>query len=181
MMGMKRGPIGVWFSVALVLLGLSAWAGAAAGPKIALYWYHHKEQALQKSYSPERARLELELSQMRDIEVSQIYQIGARSDKKIWKPYLSNKIDTLRKSIAQSHTDDIRSVLEFYLGLAYVDAAVLADDDNDKDLAAKEMKSAEALIQSLGWKDHSEETLKVAAQTELDKWNVNQRERRPQK
>jgi hypothetical protein len=180
-MFMKRGRIGVWFSVALLIFGLSVWAGVVAGPKLAIYWHHRKEQALEKSYSPERARFELELSQMSDIEVSQVYQSAAQSDKKIRKSFLSNKIETLKNLVAQPRSDDLRSILELHLGLAYVDAAMVADEDNDKDLAVKEMKSAQTVFQSLGWKDYSEETLKKAAQSELDRWTARPQTRQPQK
>jgi len=170
---MKRSPIGVWFSVALVIFGLSIWAGVVAGKQFAFYWWRHKNRALEKSYSPERAHLDLELRQLGSIGNSHFYQIIAQYNPKIWKDYLLNKIDSLQKVVSQPGYEDVKPVLELDLGLAYVDAVFIDENEHNADLAAKHLKSAQAIFQRLGWKDYSEETLKNAARHDFNIWKTN--------
>ena len=42
--------------------------------------------------------------------------------------------------------------------------------NNNEELAKKYTSSAQALFKSLGWQDYSEETLKVVAKRESEKW-----------
>ncbi len=170
---MKRGPIGVWFSAALVIFGLSVWGGVVAGKQLAFYWWRHKDRALQKSYTPERAHLELELRQLGSIGTSHAFQIIAQYNPKIWKDSVLKKIDSLEKEVGQQGYEDIKPILELDLGLAYVDAVFIDENENNSDLAARHLKSAQMIFQSLGWKDYSEETLKKAAQHDFNKWKMN--------
>jgi len=66
----------------------------------------------------------------------------------------------------------IRPVIDIYLGLAYVDASMAEEQVKNKELATKYMNSAQSLFRSLGWRDYSEEKLKMVARRELDRWNV---------
>jgi hypothetical protein len=175
---MKRGPIGVWFSAALVLLGLSAWGGSVSGKKFAGYWYRHRMLALQQTYSPERVRMETEMSELRDIGISHTFLMASYSDKKIWNEYLQNRIDVFEKAMHQPIAEEVRPVPALELGLAYVDAAMVEEKDNEPDGAAKNMKSAQAIFQSLGWKDYSEAALTSTVRSEFDKWNPHPQERR---
>ena len=178
---MKRGPIGVWFSIALVIFGLSVWGGILAGPKFAFYWWRHKDRALEKSYPPERMHLQLELRQLGSIGSSHAFQIIAQYDPKIWKDYLLKKIDSIEKEVGQPGYEDIKPVLELDLGLAYVDAVFIDENEHNSDLAARHLKSAQAIFQTLGWKDYSEEALKNAARHDLIKWKMPRDDKVPQK
>jgi hypothetical protein len=70
-------------------------------------------------------------------------------------------------------TAEAKPVMEMNLALADVVAAIAEERRNNKDLAANDIRSAQALYRSLGWRDYSEETLKVLAQHELEKWRPN--------
>ena len=63
--------------------------------------------------------------------------------------------------------------MEMNLALAELVAAMAEEQRNNKDRAANDMRSAQALYRSLGWRDYSEETLRVIARRELEKWTHN--------
>jgi hypothetical protein len=63
--------------------------------------------------------------------------------------------------------------MDMNLALADVVAAIAEERRNNKDRAADDIRSAQALYRSLGWRDYSEETLKVLAQREFEKWIPN--------
>jgi hypothetical protein len=73
----------------------------------------------------------------------------------------------------QSRPDaqQIRPVIDLEIALAHVDTAVAEEQDHNPEAATTHMKSAQALFQSLGWQDRSEETLRGVARRELDKRN----------
>jgi hypothetical protein len=176
---MKRGPIGVWFSVALVIFGLSAWGGFAGGSKFARYRFLRHRQHVEISYSPERALLESESLQFSRLQYLQFLIKSTQDDRKAEKEYLLAAIAEFEKEVQKSRRERIKPVIEFNLGLLYVEAAIAERKDGNKDLAEKDMKSAQPIFQSLGWKDYSEETLRAFAQNELDQWKSP--ERNPQK
>jgi hypothetical protein len=174
---MKRGPIGVWFSVALVIFGLSAWGGFAGGSKFARYRYEHSREALQRFYSPERIYLESELVEFRSLEFVQVLVKSTQDNRKVEKQYLVAAIAGLEKQSQESRDEKIKPVIELNLGLVYLEAAIAEQKDGNKDLAEKDMKSAQAIFQSLGWKDYSEKTLRAIAQDELDQWHEQSSEK----
>jgi hypothetical protein len=174
-MFMKRGPIGVWFSVALVIFGLSVWGGFHAGSGLARYRYRRNQQELQKSYSPERLRLESESIELRSLEYMQVLVKTTQHNRKVEKEYVLAAIPAVEKHAQESTDGRIRPVIEFNLGLLYLEAAIAEQADGNKDLAEKDMKSAKAIFQSLGWKDYSEETLRAFAQSQLNQWKTVER------
>jgi hypothetical protein len=178
---MKMRPIGVWFSAALVILVLGAWAGGKAGSGISIIWYRHQQRVLEKSFTRDRAQIELELSQLSEIGASHVHLLFGQADSKDWKQYLERRIEALEKEARQPETQGVRPVLELDLALTYVDASMAESRDNNRDLADKYMQSAQGLFQSLGWRDYSEGTLKIVAQHDLDKWNPKPQERQPGK
>jgi hypothetical protein len=178
---MKKGPIGVWFSVALVIFGLATWAGVEGGSWFAGYLYRHKQHELEKSYTPERARVESELAQFRAIEVLQALASVIQSKRSAEKQYLVGEIEMLERQNHQPQGGDIRPAIELNLGLAYVEAAMAEEKDDNNEAATKYMRSAQAIFQSLGWKDYSEEALKTVAQRELDKGSGDSQVEHPEK
>jgi hypothetical protein len=170
---MKRGPIGVWFGVALVILGLSAWGGYYAGSALARYRYQRKRNAVEKSYSPERVFLESELVEFRSLEFVQVFVKSTQGNTKVEKQYLQAAIAGIEKQAKKSHDEKIKPVIEFNLGLVYIEEALAEQKDGNQELAEKDIKSAQAIFQSLGWKDYSEEALRVFARNQLDQSHEN--------
>jgi hypothetical protein len=171
MAGKKKGPIGVWFSVALVILVSSAWVGSKAGSKIAQLWEKHQRQKHGMVRGPNWAHVETTLSELSAIQTLQVYAFVTRNDKNLSKKYLLNEIGALEELKRRSGAVEIGPVIDIYLGLAYVDAAMAEEQDNDKELATENMSSAQTLFRSLGWRDYSEEALKLVVRRELERWN----------
>lgn len=168
---MKKGPIGVWFSVALVIPVSSAWMGSKAGSKIAQHWENYQQQKQGTLRGPNWAHVESTLSELSAIQVLQLLAVATRNDKNVAKKYLLNEIGGLEELKRRPGAVEIGPVIAIYLGLAYVDAAMAEEQDNNKELATKYMNSAQTLFCSLGWRDYSEETLGFVAKRELDRWN----------
>lgn len=166
---MKRGPIGVWFSVALAILVLSLWAGSVLGSAVAHYWYgHHQEQGTLSG--TERKRVESELAELSAVQTLRLYAIIAPEEKKRGDEYLLNEIERLGDLKRRSNAPEIKSLVDLDLGLAYVHAAMAEELNNDQERSKEYMQSAQVLFKSLGWRDYSEETLKAVAKRELDMW-----------
>lgn len=164
---MKKGPLGVWFSIALVIFGLCAWAGFAMGSKYAGYRYRQRHADLEKSYSPERARLESDLSQFRSMDFLKYLVRATQTNSRAQEEYLHAQIAMLEKQAQQPDTQRIKDVIELNLGLAYVEEAMAEEQDGNKEQARRDMTSAQAIFISLGWKDYSEETLRTVARNEF--------------
>jgi hypothetical protein len=70
---MKVGRIGVWFSLALTILVLSAWLGSKLGEKVAVYRYRSaKSRSLGNLSGPEHEHLESVLDDLDAIEFLRI-------------------------------------------------------------------------------------------------------------
>lgn len=171
MPGMKKGPIGVWFSVALVILVSSAWVGSKAGSKIAQYWDSRQRQKQGTLSVPEWAHVESTLSELSAIQTLQLYAVTTHNNKSLAKKYLFNEIEGLENLKRRSRAVEIGPVIDMYLGLACADSAMAEEQDNNKEVATKYMNSAETLFRSLGWRDYSAKTLRIVARRELDRWN----------
>jgi hypothetical protein len=170
MVSMIRRPIGVWFSLALVILVLGAWVGSKLGSKIAQYWDSRQRQKQATLHGPEWAQVDSVLTQLYAVQVLQLFAGVSENDKKLGQKYLLNEIKGLEDLKHRPGAQEIRPVVDLYLGLAYVGAAMAEEQDGDKDRATKYMKSAQPLFQSLGWRDYSEEALRMAARRDLNKW-----------
>jgi hypothetical protein len=170
MVGMIKRPIGVWFSVALIILVSGAWVGSKAGSKIAQYCDTRQRQKQATLHGPESAQHDSVLTQLYAVQLLQLFAVVSQNDKKLGQKYLLNEIGGLEDLRRRTDAQEIRPVVDLYLGLAYVDAAMAEEQDNDKARASKHMDSAKTLFQSLGWRDYSEETLRMVARRDLDKW-----------
>jgi hypothetical protein len=170
MVGMIKRPIGVWFSVALVILVSGAWVGSKSGSKIAQYWDSRQRQKQGILHGPQWAQVDSVLTQLYAVQLLQLLADVSQNDKKLRQKYLLNEIGGLEDLRHRPDAQEITPVVDLYLGLAYVDAAMAEEQDNDKERATKYMDSAKTLFQSLGWRDYSEETLRKVARRDLDKW-----------
>jgi len=178
---MKRGPIAVWFSVALTIFVLGIWAGSKLGAEFAVYQCRRQQQEQGTLSAAERAHLNLLFSELDSIQTLHIYVVSTRHDKKLNKTCLLNEISGLEDLEHKTGAQQIRPAVDLDLGLAYVDASMAEQQDNNEKLAAGYMKSAQSLFQSLGWHDYSEETLRHVARAELDWWNPEPQKEEPRK
>jgi hypothetical protein len=171
---MLRKPFEVWFSLALAILALSTWSGWKLGERIAVHWYHHQQQKL----GAEQGRFESMLSVLDGLETTEIFAsaLAASSGKELQLgKYLRAEITELERLKGRPDYGEIKTILEMQLGLAHVNAAMAEEQSGHKDLADSDIKSAQALFQSLGWKDYSTDALRIAAKRELDGWNPQAR------
>lgn len=171
MVAMKRGPIGVWISLALAILLLGLWVGSTLGSAVARYWYRHHQQEQGTLPEPERALVESELSTLSAIQILQLHAILPPKEKEPQEKYLLKEIEGLEYLKGRSNTQEIASLVDLDLGLAYVDAAMVEEKDNDQQSAKKHIQLAQAIFKSLGWQDYSEETLKVVVRRKLEKFS----------
>jgi hypothetical protein len=172
MVAMKKGPIGVWFSVALAIFLLSLWIGSHLGSTVAPYWYRHKQRVQISLYGPERAHLESVLSELTTVQMLQLFSAGNANDEELGKKYLLNDIEVLKNLERKSGLEEIKPAIDFNLGRAYVYAALAEEHAHNSEQATRYMKSAQNLFQSLGWSKYTEETLKTVARRELDQWKT---------
>jgi hypothetical protein len=163
---MEKGRIGVWFSVALGILVLSFWPGRILGVRGARYWYKYQERRLGTLDASQRPHLESVLSELTTVEELQVVSeaVSKAKNQKRWPSY----IDGLNRLKQKSTTQEGRSVIDLELGIAYVMAATV-EEQNNKEVAAQYMESAQSVFQSLGWQDYSEDALTSAAKSESDR------------
>jgi hypothetical protein len=169
---MKKGLIGVWFSVALAIFLFSLWMGLPLGSVVARYWYRHKQHTKIKSGGPERAHLESMLSGLNDLQSLHFIAINNLNDKKLEEKYLLNEIGALDDIRRRPDLQEIKPAFDFNIGRAYVYASLIEEEAHNNEQASQYMKEAQPLFQSLGWGDYTEETLKSMVTRELDKWKV---------
>jgi hypothetical protein len=174
---MKKGPIGVWFSVALVILLSGIWVGSKVGSNIALDWQRRQWDRQCKLSGPECTQLKSMLAELSAIQELQLFAVSAHDDNRLVKKYLPNEIKGLEILMHRSASQEIRPVAELYLGLAYVQAAMAEEQENNKEQATRYINTEQSLFQSLGWRDYSEATLKMVAGRELEKWYGQQQTR----
>jgi hypothetical protein len=163
---MKKGPIGVWFSLALALFALSVWLGSMLGSRVARLWYRHHQLEYGRLSRAERTRVESELGALSAIQILRVYDLLAQEDKKLRDKYLDNEIRGLEEIKLSSNVEGVRPLIDFHLGLAHVTAAMEKDQENQEELAKKHLDRAQALFNSLGWRDTSVETLEGIAKHE---------------
>jgi hypothetical protein len=168
MHAMKKGPIGVWFSVALGILVLGYWIGWELGAGIAVYSCRFRQQK-------KRAQVESVLWELDALQKLQLYAVFASTFKKARKQNPTDEIAGLESLRRRSGAQEMRPVIDLEIALAHVDATIAEDQDNNKEAATNHMQYAQTLFQSLGWQDCSEETLRAVAKRELDRRNPETR------
>jgi hypothetical protein len=170
MAAVNKGPIGVWSSIALVILVLGAFAGRVLGSAVARYSYrHHQEQQGTLSRS-EQVHLDSELAELNAIQMEMLYELFALEKIKPPDKVLLDEIMRLEDLDRRSNLPEIKPVIELRMGLAYVRASMTNEENHQEEQARQNMQSAQALFKSLGWLDYSDETLKAVAKGEHDGW-----------
>lgn len=177
MAAVKDRRIGVWISVALAILVLGAWLGSKLGARVAVYRYRSAQsRSLGALSAAEHAHLESALDELQAIGYLRlVFLISLNDDKpKVSLPDQLRKIEVFE---GKMNTVEAKPVADMNLALADVVAAIAETRRNNNDRATTDMRSAEALYRSLGWRDTSEETLKTFAQREVEKWMPNSQKR----
>jgi len=168
---MKKGPIGVWFSIALAILVFGLCIGWMLGARIAVYSYRFRQQRTGVLSRPEQAHIESVLSELSAFQWVQLSAVFASTFEEPRKKHLNDELAGLEALKSRSDAQEIRQVIDLETGLAHVDVAIAEERDNNKVAAAEHMKSAQTLFQALGWQDCSEETLQAVEKREFDKRN----------
>lgn len=170
MVVMKKGPIEVWFSLALALFALSIWLGSMLGSRVARFWYRHHQIEYGTLSGAERTRVESELGILSAIQTLQVYGLVAQTDTELWDKHLDNEIRGLEEIKLSSKVEEVRPLIDFHLGVVYVTAAMEKDQHKQEELAKKDLDSAQVLFKSFGWRETSVETLESIARQELKQW-----------
>jgi hypothetical protein len=168
----KKGPIGVWLSLAFVIFGLSGWLGSKLGARISVYWFQSSQRKAGNLSDADRVHLESVLTALDKIQTLELYS-AFLDDQELRKKYYPTYSANLEKFKRSTVTQEMQPVVDFYLGAAYVTTAMAEEQDGDKALAEKNMKLAQHEFQSLGWQDYSEEVLQTAARKEFG-WGIGQ-------
>lgn len=155
--------IGVWFSLVLGILILSGWGGWKLGGNVAAVWHGAGVRVAGNLPRAEREHLEAELS---DLDAAQVLRVaailraaGPDQSRKLPQVEIAG-IEAARKKVK---TGEIKPVVDLYAGLAYGMQAFADGRDHNPELAARYMRSARPILQSLGWEDISGEATKAAA------------------
>jgi hypothetical protein len=168
----KSSPIGVWFSVALVILIASFWAGTQLGKRAAVYWVRHKREQQEEAYGPDRVHLDRELDELSAVDFLRIFVVDDYGVKTFGEKPILGAVNDLQRVAQHPNPPDLKPLLDLELGLADLRAASVEEQNNKKDLAESYMKSAQSIFQSLGWQDTSEESLKNVMRIEFDRFDV---------
>ena len=155
-----KRPIGVWFSIALLLLLLGGWLGYIAGIAAARARFRAQEQhTMSRLDSVTRTRLNSTLSALSVIEMFRVTAHTPQgSSEDVRRATI--KIQSLGRL---ADATDLQPVVSLNQGIAYVNIAIAEERDNPAE-SRKYMNLAQDLFRSLGWRDCSEDTLKAAAQ-----------------
>jgi len=160
----------VWFSAALIILVLGGLVGSGIGALAAGSWFRYEEIRREAPYGPERAHVEALLSALNAIQTFKVLFLITDYDEDPRGESLRAGIVRLENFRNRSTLPEAKPVIDLNLGLAYLKAALIQEQNKDKDLGTKYMKSAQNLFQSLGWQDYSEETLRALARREHESW-----------
>jgi hypothetical protein len=164
----KKGPIGVWFSLALAILATSVWAGWKAGGTVAVCWHHVHPEFADGLTRAQRTHLEAELSDLTEAELLNVISAARASAVERGKQYPPIEISRLEALRSRTKTDEMKPVIDLQVGLAYLLEAIGEARDNNTETAAKYMSAAQPLFQSLGWHNYSREALEAVGESYLN-------------
>ena len=172
---MVRRPIGVWFSLALLILILSSWLGYEAGVGIAHVRNRAKLRTMGSLSASERTHIQAVLSaldamqELRFLTLFGTKFLTSFGTEKV-RSLLLFQIGKLEALRARPEIQDVRPAADLDLGVFYTQLAMVEERANNSSEAREHMELAQSLFRSLGWQDCSEGTLKAVAQREFDKW-----------
>jgi hypothetical protein len=166
----KRDPVGVYFSVAVLILFGGGWCGTKIGKRAAVCRFRHQRRQQEEKYGPERAHLDAELDELFAVDLLRILVADDVGSKTIGAKPLFGAVDDLRYLEEHPNPLDSKPFVAVDLGLADVRAAVVEQQENNNALAEGYMNSAQTIFRSLGWRDTSEESLKNMMKTEFDRF-----------
>ena len=167
---MPRKPIGVWSSIALVILCLGFWAGWKVGERIAVYAYKHRTPPPDSLSPSEAAQIDSALSELYQIQIFAAYSEISSGDSRLRKQPSPETIRALEKLRKTGKVQELQPVVDLNLAYGYAAAAVGMEEDGNTQAASTYLRSAQPLFQSLGWKDYSDEALRSLGEEELATW-----------
>ena len=167
---MKRGPIGVWFSVALAILLASGWVGTKMGRRAAVYWVSHQKREQEQKYGAARVHLDAELDTLFFVDVQRIFVVDGSGLKIVGEKTIFRAVNALQYFAEHPEPPDLKPVLDLELGLADLRAASVEEQGNQQELAESHRKSAQTIFQSLGWRDTSDQGLRDMMENEFDRF-----------
>ena len=151
--------------MALALLVLSAWLGSKLGARIAVYKFRSDQK---KNLGPftasEHAHLESLLAELQAAQIFRVQFFVSANDDEL-KKTLPEQVAKFESFEKKTTTAEAKPVLEMDLAFAEVATAITEEQANNKDQSEKYMKSAQLLLQSLGWTDCSGQTLRAGCRT----------------
>src|SRR5579864_1493326 len=121
MAAVKNRRIGVWFSLTLAILVLSAWMGSMLGARVAVYRYRSAQsRSLGTLSAPEHAHLESVLDELEAIGILRLTFLASPNDEKLKKslPEQLENIVAFRKKV---NTAEAKPVIDMnQIGRAHV-------------------------------------------------------------
>jgi hypothetical protein len=163
----KDRRIGVWFSVALVILAFSAWVGSKVGARAAAYRYRADQNR-----TSEHAHLALVSDELYATGLLRLQFLVSPNDDKL-KKTLPDQVKRMESFRQKTNSPEAKPVIDMNLALGEVVTAITEERFGHKEQAVKYMEYAQSLFQSLGWQDFSEGTLRAVAERELDHWKLH--------
>lgn len=161
-------PIGVWFSIAGLILLVSGWLGYQATLALVGVRFRAQQRRMIAALDPAaRARFNSTLSAL---TVVQMLRLSTTAPSHSSPNDLRAEAEKIQKLAHHPETNDLQPVLELNLGLTYAQLATLEERTNPAE-SRKYMDLAQDLFRSLGWRDCSEDALKDAGQKQYEIWN----------
>ena len=167
MAAMLKRPIGVWFSVAILILILGGCLGYAGGIGVAHIGDYVQQRARGSLNAATQHHLRTVMSQLREMQFMEMFGAALATKTAAVSP---PDIRALEKLRGKKELQDIRPVVDLRLGIAYVKWALSEEATNSRAGASEHLAMARSLFGSLGWKDCSDETMKQVVRKELDRW-----------
>jgi hypothetical protein len=167
-----RKPFGVWFSVALLILVVSLWAGWKLGGRVAVHRDRVRPTPAGSLSPAEALQLEAEIAELGDIQTLSVFAMTVAGDAKMRNEALPAFIRGLEAFQQKAKSPGLTSVVDLNLAAVYVAAAAGKEQDGDTEAATGYIRSAQPLFQSLGWRDFSDDTLRALGRRELDHWGA---------
>jgi hypothetical protein len=169
-----KRPLGVWFSLALLILIGSAFVGYYAEVGFARAHEYVRSWRTRSAATPEQAHLEAVTSALYRIQARRLF--ATYPEKRT--EFLQVEVRDLERLRLQPDLQDIRPVAEVELAIAYANLAWVAEGVGNSSEAASYMKLGQDLLRGAGWRDSSEDALRLVAKRERDYWDPGAKTRK---